>query len=62
MTLLIINIFACFSLTLTPSLREGELLSFDLRSSVAARFADRLATIHPLLGGEGRVEGGPLTV
>ncbi len=62
MTILIINIFAGFSLTLGLSLREREQFSIRSRSSSAVRAADRLLMILPLLGGEDRGEGGRQTL
>jgi hypothetical protein len=50
MTTLAANLFACFPLTLTLSLREREQFSIDLQNSNEARFACRLATILPLPG------------
>ena len=62
MTMLIMNLFAGFSLALALSLRKRKQFLIGLRSSRAARFADRLAVILPLLGGEGRGEGGRQTL
>ena len=62
MTILIINIFAGFSFAPAPGLSERKQFSIRSRGSSAVRFADRLAVILPLLGGEGRGEGGRRTL
>jgi hypothetical protein len=50
MNLSFVQVRIPFPLTRTLSLREREQLLADLRNSNDVRFADRLATVLPLLG------------
>lgn len=57
MTTLTVIFFVCFPFTLAISRGEREQFSIGLPGFTDTRFADRLATILPLPGGEGRGEG-----